>query len=258
MTKSPVRAVADLSEGVILAAVDIAVPPSRVFEALTSDEITRWWGADDLYRTTKYTADLRVGGKWRTEGVGADGTPFFVEGEFVAIEPPHRLVQTWRAPWDGGNTTTITYRFDATPTGTRLTLRHTGFAGRPESCAGHANGWERVLGWLVGHVAPAVDSRKFFLCRLIAPRSTFPFDMTAEEQQLMAQHVAYWRSHLVTGTAVVFGPVADPAGVWGLGVMRAMNAEEIHALQAKDPIILANRSFRYETIPMLQAIAGDA
>ena len=145
------RAVADLSEGMILASVEIAAPAERVFRALASEELVNWWGSDDLYRTTKWTGDLRVGGAWRTDGVGRDGKPFSVGGEFLEVDPPRKLVQTWRADWDGGNVTTITYRLEPIAGGTRLTVKHTGFAGRAQSCEAHAEGWERVLGWLRGY-----------------------------------------------------------------------------------------------------------
>jgi len=153
--KGDARAVADLSDGLILATVEIAAPAERVFRALASEEIVNWWGSAETYRTTKWTGDLRVGGAWRTEGVGADGQPFSVGGEFVEVDPPRKLVQTWRADWDGGNVTTITYRLEPIAGGTRLTLRHEGFAGRRESCARHTEGWERVLGWLRDHFESA-------------------------------------------------------------------------------------------------------
>ncbi|MGB7630001.1 MAG: SRPBCC domain-containing protein, partial [Candidatus Deferrimicrobium sp.] len=60
---------------------------------------------------------------WCTEGVGADGQPFSVGGEFVEVDPPRKLVQTWRADWDGGNVTTITYRLEPIAGGTRLRRR---------------------------------------------------------------------------------------------------------------------------------------
>lgn len=92
MTRNAARSIADLSGGTILATVDIAVPAERVFRALTSpEEIVHWWGSDDLYRTTSWTSDFCVGGKWRAEGAGADGKPFSVEGEFLEIDPPRRL-----------------------------------------------------------------------------------------------------------------------------------------------------------------------
>ena len=48
------RAVADLTEGTILATVEIGAPIENVFRALTSgDEITQWWGSPKMYRVTK-------------------------------------------------------------------------------------------------------------------------------------------------------------------------------------------------------------
>src|SRR5262245_39132582 len=158
LSKGAPRAVADLSTGLILASVEIAVPPERVFRALASEELTRWWGSADTYRVTRYVGDLRVGGAWRSEGVGADGKPFSAEGEFLEVDPPRKLVQTWRPDWDGGATTTVTYRLEPSATGTRLTLRHEGFTGRPESCQGHSDGWERVLEWLADHFRRAQRS----------------------------------------------------------------------------------------------------
>jgi uncharacterized protein YndB with AHSA1/START domain len=151
--KDDTRAVADVSAGLIIASVEIAAPPERVFRALTSEELTQWWGSDDLYRTKRWTGDLRPGGEWRSEGLGADGTPFAVSGEFLEVDPPHKLVHTWKADWDGGNTTTVTYRLEAIEGGTRVTVRHEGFGERTASCTAHANGWARVLTWLRDHRA---------------------------------------------------------------------------------------------------------
>jgi uncharacterized protein YndB with AHSA1/START domain len=142
------RAVADVTEGLILARVDIAAPPERVFRALSSAEVTAWWGAADQYRTTHWQGDVRPGGQWSTRGVSADGSEFGVGGEYLVVDPPHLLVHTWVAPWDGNHVTRVTYRLEAVDGGTRVTLRHEGFAGRAASCDQHCEGWERVLGWL--------------------------------------------------------------------------------------------------------------
>jgi uncharacterized protein YndB with AHSA1/START domain len=147
--KRAARAVADVTQGMLLATIDIHAAPERVFRAVASEELTRWWGSEDTYRTTTWTGDVRVGGAWRTEGVGRDGKPFAVEGEFLVVDPPHRLVQTWRYDWDpSGSVTTITWRFDTIEDGTRITVRHEGFGGAHAACADHAEGWERVLDWL--------------------------------------------------------------------------------------------------------------
>lgn len=148
--RSP-RAVADVTEGLILASVEIAAPMERVFRALASDEITRWWGAEDLYRTTEWSGDVRPGGSWRVAGVAADGKPFSVSGEYLEVESPSKLVMTWLPDWGDATATTVAYRLEAVPGGTRVTVRHTGFIGRADACLSHTQGWERVLGWLDAH-----------------------------------------------------------------------------------------------------------
>ena len=135
-------------------------------------------------------------------------------------------------------------------------MRHEGFGERRDSCEGHTQGWEQVLGWLVRHlVTPTTAPAKtFFLCRLLPPRPTFAFDMTPDERKVMLAHGAYWREHLAKGTTIVFGPVADPKGGWGLGVVRAASEAEVRAFERQDPVILANLGFSYEVMPMLTAV----
>ncbi len=105
------RAVADLSQGVILANVEMAAAADRIFRALTDpNEIPRWWGSADTYQTREWSADLRLGGRWRARGLSTDGKPFSVEGEFLEVDPPRKLVQTWKPDWDGGHVTAVTSR----------------------------------------------------------------------------------------------------------------------------------------------------
>lgn len=146
------RAVADVARGMLLATIDLAVPPERVFRAITSEEVVHWWGSPDLYRVTKWTGDLRAGGTWRSEGADKDGKPFAVHGEFREVDPPNKVVQTWQFDWDTSNSiTTITWRLTAIEGGTRVVVRHEGFGDAHDACAGHADGWERVLTWLSQH-----------------------------------------------------------------------------------------------------------
>ena len=146
------RAVADVTRGMLLATIDIATTPERVFRAVTSEELPRWWGSADLYRTTKWSGDVRAGGAWRTEGVSREGKPFSVHGEFLEVDPPHKLVQTWQYDWDpSGSVTTITWLFTPIAGGTRVTVRHEGFGDAHAACESHTRGWERVLAWLSLH-----------------------------------------------------------------------------------------------------------
>src|SRR5438477_8747964 len=91
------RAVADLTDGQILATVEIAAPPERVFQALASKEIVQWWVRPGVFDTREWTGDVRVGGRWRTSGI-ARGEPYTLEGEYLEVDPPRKLVHTWQRP----------------------------------------------------------------------------------------------------------------------------------------------------------------
>lgn len=95
---------------------------------------------------------------------------------------------------------------------------------------------------------------QFFVNRLISPRATFPMDMSEAEREIMEAHVQYWTKHMGEGRVLVFGPVLDPKGVWGLGVVKARDEAEVQAMLAADPVIVANAGFSYETLPMMGAV----
>ena len=76
-----------------------------------------------------------------------------------------------------------------------------------------------------------------FVFRLKAPRPTFALDMTDEERKIMSRHAAYWQPFIDSGRMVVFGPVLDDSGSWGLGVIEAEDEEELRAFAAGDPVV---------------------
>jgi uncharacterized protein YndB with AHSA1/START domain len=139
----------------ILATVDIAAPPERVFRALSTEEAERWWGSPDTYRVTDWKADVHVGGRWSLVVRHPDGSLFPASGKFLEIDAPNKIVQTRRYDWDcpllGRRDTTVTYRLNPIATGSRMTVRHDGFAGLWEPAREHAAGWERFLGWLTAY-----------------------------------------------------------------------------------------------------------
>jgi uncharacterized protein YndB with AHSA1/START domain len=144
---SRVRAIADLHAGNITATVDIEAPPERVFRALASQEIVSWW-VSAAFRTTAWRGDVRVGGRWHASGLRADGGPWALEGEFLEIDPPRKLVHTWALSGVPNPPTTVSYVLEPIAGGTRLTLRHTGFDA-PEVCTRNCVGWEGSLARLV-------------------------------------------------------------------------------------------------------------
>jgi len=138
---------------VISAEIDIHAPPERVFEAWTDpDQRIAWWGDDSMYRSTRMESDLRVGGKWRTEGQ-SHGKPFAVWGEYTRVDPPKALGFTWNH--DYGETalppTHVLVELTPTSTGTHVALTHSGFASAADRDS-HKQGWQWVLGWLRSYV----------------------------------------------------------------------------------------------------------
>jgi uncharacterized protein len=76
-----------------------------------------------------------------------------------------------------------------------------------------------------------------FVFRLRAPRPTFALDMTDDEREIMARHAAYWQPMIDSGRMVIFGPVLDSSGSWGLGVVEADDKEELRAFAEGDPVV---------------------
>ena len=99
-----------------------------------------------------------------------------------------------------------------------------------------------------------MSSDRFFFVRLVSPRPTFMQDMTESERAIMREHGDYWRRHLAAGSVIVFGPVADPKGPWGLGVLRVQDAAEITRFEADDPAVKSIPGMRYEVLPMNTAV----
>jgi uncharacterized protein len=90
-----------------------------------------------------------------------------------------------------------------------------------------------------------------FFCKLRPPRATFISGMTSDEAQLMRAHREYWTPRVETGVVVAMGPVADPAGGYGIAIIEAASETALETMQAGDPVISARRGFVYENSRML-------
>lgn len=102
---------------------------------------------------------------------------------------------------------------------------------------------------------PGSTATDCFVYKLIPPRPTFDRDMTEAEAAIMADHVVYWQSLTAAGTALVFGPVADPAGMWGLAVVKAASEDDVRALGAEDPAVKSTMA-TFDVYAMPGAIIG--
>ena len=75
------------------------------------------------------------------------------------------------------------------------------------------------------------------MIRLEAPRPTFALDMTEEEREIMGRHGAHWQPYIDSGQMVVFGPVLEENGSWGLGVVETDDEGALRAFAASDPVV---------------------
>ncbi|AYD89120.1 SRPBCC domain-containing protein [Actinomyces sp. 2119] len=115
--------------------IGIAAPPEAVFAYLTTAEgMTAWMGEyADL--------DPVPGGRF---AVNIAGYP--VRGEFLHVEPPHRVVVSWGFAGSDelpAGASTVEFRLTPTREGTRVDLRHYDL---PDAqVPGHADGWANFL-----------------------------------------------------------------------------------------------------------------
>ncbi|HVH52433.1 MAG TPA: SRPBCC family protein [Gaiellaceae bacterium] len=135
--------------------IAIAASPETVWELLVDpDEAIRWMGQ-------KATFDVRPGGEYRVEVIPGN----VARGEFVEIDPPHRLVYTWG--WESSNrgssvapgSTTIEFELTPDGDGTVLHFSHRDLPSA-EAATSHGHGWDHYLERLVAVAAggdPGVD-----------------------------------------------------------------------------------------------------
>jgi uncharacterized protein YndB with AHSA1/START domain len=130
----------------------LAAPQERVWRAFTSaDELAAWLWPSAWDATA--AVDLRVGGRYR---IASEPVGMAVGGEYVAIEPTSRLVQTWH--WDGDDDETlVTITLEDVAAGTLLTIVHERFAS-DEDAASHAQGWNDCLDRLPAFLAAPAPS----------------------------------------------------------------------------------------------------
>jgi len=89
--------------------------------------------------------------------------------------------------------------------------------------------------------------KKYFALYLLPSRPDFAQTMTDEERTIMMKHVGYWTEIMNQGKVLAFGPVLDPAEVYGLGIVSVDDEQEVKDLIANDPAVEINR---YEYFPM--------
>ncbi len=73
----------------------IPATAERLFDAWTDpDQLLAWWGPEGV-RCSEAVVELRIGGRLRLGNELPNGQVVFIEGEFVEIDRPRKLVYTW-------------------------------------------------------------------------------------------------------------------------------------------------------------------
>ena len=72
----------------------------------------------------------------------------------------------------------------------------------------------------------------------------------------MRDHVAYWSSMAERGIAIVFGPVADPDGAWGLGILEVEDEKDAQIVTSNDPVMRSAIGATYKILPMPRVVLG--
>ncbi|MCR8958783.1 YciI family protein [Variovorax sp. S2] len=94
---------------------------------------------------------------------------------------------------------------------------------------------------------------KYFLARFLPPRADFLATMSPDEVNLMKEHGAFLNDLLQKGVVVAHGPVADPAGGWGLSLYQVEDGQDVRALAQEDPMVRSGGAcYEIFSMPHLQ------
>ena len=96
-------------------------------------------------------------------------------------------------------------------------------------------------------------NKKIFAVKLLPPRADFAQTMTEDERVIMQQHAAYLESDMDKGIVQVFGPVLDPTGAYGFGIVSVDGEEEVKEFVSNDPALKINTAQYY---PMMATFPG--
>jgi uncharacterized protein YndB with AHSA1/START domain len=124
----------------------LAAPRERSFSLLTEPaELARWWGPHG-FTVPECVIDLRVGGCYRFTMQPPAGDAFHLSGELRELDPPRRLVYTfrWEEPHPDDRETTVTLSLDEIDGATEVSLSQGDFA-TEERLALHRNGWTEAF-----------------------------------------------------------------------------------------------------------------
>jgi uncharacterized protein YndB with AHSA1/START domain/DNA-binding transcriptional ArsR family regulator len=116
----------------------IRTTPAKLWDALTNPEMTKQY-----YYNSRLVTDLKVGGQFAyRDPEGAVN----LDGEILEIDPPKKLVTTFKALWaPEGETTRIMFEIEPMGEACKLTMTHFDYE---KSKAGVETGWPIIVAGL--------------------------------------------------------------------------------------------------------------
>jgi uncharacterized protein YndB with AHSA1/START domain len=151
------KAIITPDQDAIIAEIDIAAPPSRVFAALTDPEQLQRWFTDASCPVKFWQMDARLGGGYsyateKSNFVVNGVDEFKCHGEITEIQSDaaagrYLLAYTWIANWHLDPERKTMVRWELTPTalGTHVRVTHSGLAQEPEARKDYRGGWPGVV-----------------------------------------------------------------------------------------------------------------
>jgi len=122
----------------------IHATPEKLFAAWTEPQhLVRWWGPEGV-ACPAADIDLRVGGAYRVANRFPDGSLVWIAGVFELIDPPHRLIYTWKLESQQGPAERVTVCFERHATLTEVIVTHERIANEAAR-TGHERGWAGCL-----------------------------------------------------------------------------------------------------------------
>jgi uncharacterized protein YndB with AHSA1/START domain len=129
----------------------IQATAEQLFEAWTQPgHLKRWWGPRPV-TCVDAEIDLRVGGLYRIANQFPDGRILWIFGEFEVVDPPHKLVYTWRVDLQSKVSERVSVQFEPHGDGTEVIVVHEkipSLATRDR----HQQGWDECLDGLANYL----------------------------------------------------------------------------------------------------------
>jgi uncharacterized protein YndB with AHSA1/START domain len=151
----------------------------EVFAAWTDPASLRHWMCPSKVVRADVEVDLRVGGKLRVLMRSPEGDCDH-RGEYLVIDPPHKLVFTWVSVNTGDQTTRVTVELAARGEGCELQLTHEDFP-QADMVEKHSGGWSTIVDRLGAHLRWSTGGDLRMVLRYASPAAML-YEQFATEQ----------------------------------------------------------------------------